>query len=97
METRQGSLIRSLSNEQQSDLLFRIAPPSLQIRIMSPHFLEPTLSEHFLRGRSSRHPSLGTRLVCNGITVMRKICSEASLLEVWVNHCPFSIYPSIRD
>ena len=93
METRQDSSIRSFSNKQPSDLLLRIATPSLQIRIMSPHFLEPTLPEHFLRGRSSRHPSFASRLVRNGITVMRKECSETSPLEVWVDHRSLSICP----
>ena len=95
IETSQESLFWSFSNEHPSDLFFRIATPSFQIRIMSPHFLEPTLSEHLLRCRSSRHPSLASRLVRNGITVMRKKCSEASPLEVWEDHCSFSICPNI--
>ena len=94
-ETWQDSLIRNFSNEQPSDFLLRIATPSLQIWIMSRHILKPALPEHLDRGRSSRHPGLASRLVRNGITVVRKKCSEASLLKVWVDHCSLPIYPNI--
>ena len=91
------SLFQRFSNDQTSDFLLRIATPSLQIRITSRHILEPALPKHLHRGRSSRHPCLASRLVRNGITMLRKICSEASLLEVWVNHCSLSICPNILE
>ena len=64
---------------------------------MGRHILESALPEHLHRGRSSRHPSLASCFICNGITVVRKKCSEASPLEVWVDHCSLSICPDIRD
>ena len=64
---------------------------------MSCHILETALPEHLHRGRSGSHPSLATCLVRNGITVVRKKCSEASPLEVRVDHCPLSICPIISD
>jgi len=58
---------------------------------MSRHIFEPALPEHLHRGRSSRYPSLASRLVRDGITVVRKECSETSPLEVWVDHCSLSM------
>ena len=64
---------------------------------MSCHILETALLKHLHRGRSSSHPSLATCLVRDGITVVRKKCSEASPLEVRVDHCSLSICPNIID
>ena len=96
IELRQDPSIWSFSNEQPSDFFVRITTPSLQIRIMSRHIVVPALPGHLHRGRSSSHPNLASRLVRNGITMVRKECSKASPLEVWVDHCSLSICPNIR-